>query len=120
MRTGIDVIETERISLDEKFMNKIANKEEIEYVRTYKTFESQVQSLAGLWAVKEAVMKLLDLGQNSGVGFKNIELCHKESGKPYIKLNGIALERFKNLNLKEIEVSISHIKALAIASAVAI
>ena len=120
MRTGIDIIETSRISLDEKFMNKIANKAEIEYVKTYKTEEGQIQSLSGLWAVKEAVMKLLELGKDSCVTFKNIELCHEKSGKPFVKLSGVALESFKKLKLKEIEVSISHIKDLAIASAVAI
>ncbi len=119
MRTGIDIVKIERISLDEKFISKIANEREIEYLKTYKTEKSQRESLAGLWAVKEAVFKLLGLGKTSGVVFKDIELCHEESGRPYVILSNIAQETFKNLKLSSIEISISHTDKNAVAVAVA-
>ncbi len=115
MRTGIDIIEVERISLDEKFLKKIANECEIAYIETYKDPQAKKETIAGLWAVKEATFKALGLGKNSGVAFKNIELFHEESGRPFVKLNGVALEAFENLNLSEFEVSISHSKSNAIA-----
>lgn len=115
MRTGIDIIEVERISLEDKFLLKIANENEIAYIRTYGVLQNQKESIAGLWAVKEAIFKALGLGKNSGVGFKNIELCHEKNGRPFVKLNGIALETFEKQKLKEIDVSISHTKTTAIA-----
>jgi len=115
MRTGIDIIQIDRISLDAKFISKIANEKEIEYLNSYKKDQSRKESLAGLWAVKEASFKALGLGKDSGVVFKNVELYHEESGRPYIKLNGIALEKFIELKLKQIEVSISHSEKNAIA-----
>ena len=115
MRTGIDIIEVERIKTNDLFLSKIANDEEIAYIRTYKTEQNQKETIAGLWAVKEAVFKALGLGKDSTVTFKNIELCHEKSGRPYVKLNGIAKETFEKLGLSEIEVSISHIKTIAVA-----
>ena len=115
MRSGVDIIETNRISLEEKFISRIANEKEIEYLLTYTNNQARRESLAGLWAVKEAIFKALGLGRDSGVTFKNIEIFHEQSGRPYVKLNGIALETFVSLNLTEIEVSISHTKNNAIA-----
>lgn len=120
MRTGIDIVEIERILLDDKFISKIANEKEIEYLKTYKDLQARRESLAGLWAVKEAVFKLLGLGKNSGVAFKDIELCHEESGRPFVLLSNVALEAFKKLKLSCIEVSVSHTKNTAVAVAVAI
>ena len=119
MRVGIDIVEVDRIKLSDKFLEKIAGEEEIAYIRTYKTEHSQKESCAGLWAVKEAVFKLLGLGRESGVAFKNVVLCHEENARPYVKLNGLALETFEALGLKEIEVSISHTENYAAAVAVA-
>jgi phosphopantetheine--protein transferase-like protein len=92
---------------------------EIEYINTYKNDELRRQSCAGLWAVKEAVFKMLELGRYSGVSFKNVELYHNQNGKPYVKLNGVALDKFKQLELTEIEVSISHTSDYAVANVVA-
>jgi len=120
MRTGVDIVELSRIKLDKTFISKVANKEEIEYIQTYKTLQGQKESLGGLWAVKEAVMKMLELGKNSGVSFKNILILHKENGKPYVKLSGVALKAYKQLNFKECDISISHEKDYAVAFAVGI
>ena len=120
MRTGIDIVQTERIFLDDKFLKKIANDEEIAYAREYHDEKLQRQSFAGIWAVKEAVFKLLGLGKESGVAFSNVVLFHEESGRPYVELNGIALKTFHELELSQIEVSISHEKGYVVAVAVGV
>lgn len=115
MRVGIDIIELNRVSIDEKFIKKIANSYEQEYIDQYKCEEGKRQRIASLWCVKEAVMKALGLGRDSGVTMKDIELLHEDNGRPYVKLKKIALQQFKVLNLKEIEISISHSETIATA-----
>ena len=119
MRTGIDIIKISRIKLSDSFLSKIASDKEIEYLNTYTNEQAKIESLAGIWAVKEAIFKLLGLGNGSGVAFKNIEISHDKSGRPFANLNGVALEAFKKLNLSEIDVSISHEDEYAVAVAVA-
>ena len=116
---GIDIAEVKRFDLnDEAFLKRIAFDEEIECIRKSKCADMQLVRLASLWAVKEAVMKALGLGKNSGVSFKDIKLCHEESGKPYVELFGVAKQEFDISHYgKNIEVSISHTKENAVAVA---
>ena len=51
--------------------------------------------------------------------FKDIELCHEDSGKPYVKLHGKALEKFNMcFASKTIEISLSHTPIVAMAVAI--
>lgn len=115
MKVGIDFIESEKVSLDEKFLNKICLADEKEYIFKNKCERGQRQRVAALWSVKEAVMKALGLGRESKVAFKDIQLCHEECGRPYVLLFGQAQKAFKTQNLTEIEVSISHSDSGAVA-----
>ncbi len=113
---GIDIIELDRVDTSDSFLNKIADKEEIDYIK--KSFCKQVQheKIASLFCVKEAVMKALGLGKKSGVTFKEIKLCHEENGKPFVQLFGVAKEKFdQDFQDKNIAVSISHSKTIATA-----
>ena len=113
---GIDIVEIERIDERENFVNKIANEEEIEYVNKVPNAALRKQKIASLFAVKEAVMKALSLGQGSGVVFKNITLKHQDNGAPYVELNGVAKERFeKDYASKNLEVSLSHTNLCVVA-----
>lgn len=114
---GIDIIELERVKSDDTFLKKIAFDEEIEYIKKGKSLRVQKQKIAALWCVKEAVMKALGLGEKSGVKCKDIQLFHEESGKPYVKVYGVAL---KALGKRKIEVSISHSKTIVTAIAIII
>ena len=119
MRVGIDVIEIERVTEDESFLKKIALKSEIEYIKSFKCEKGRLERIASLWCVKEAVFKCLGLGRDSGVTTKHVELCHEESGQPYVKLSGVAKKAFDSLGLKEIEISLSHSTSIATAIAIA-
>ena len=102
---GFDLQEVKRIKDEEKLLQKIALASEIEYIQKFKR-DTKIK-VATLWSVKEAVFKALDI--NAGeISFKEIELCHKENGAPYVKLYGQALEKFKTLKANKIEISISH------------
>ena len=119
MRVGIDVIEIEKVSSDEKFLKKIALKGEIEYINSFKCEKGRREKIAALWCVKEAVFKCLGLGKDSKVTTKHVELCHEENGRPFVILSGVAKKAFTELGLKEIEISLSHSDTIATAIAIA-
>ena len=73
--------------------------------------------LAGSFAVKEAVAKVL------GTGFRSfmpgdIEVLRDSLGKPYVNLYGGAQKRFEEMGLTQIQVSISNTADFAMAFAV--
>ena len=114
---GIDIIETARIGAvlvkhDARFLKRVYTEWEQRYCR------HNVLHLAGRWAAKEAVSKVLGLGVR-GVGWREIEIRRTPMGQPTVTLHGRAEQRAKALGLREpLSVSISHIKDLAVAVAV--
>lgn len=114
---GIDIIETARIRAvlekhDERFLNRVYTEWERNYCR------KNVQHLAGRWAAKEAVSKVLGLGVR-GVGWREIEITRTPFGQPTVALHGRAEARRARLGLvAPLAVSISHIRELAVAVAV--
>ncbi len=116
---GIDIIETARIrgvlqrhSL--RFLQRVYTDWERAYCR------ENVLHLAGRWAAKEAVSKVLGLGVR-GVGWREIEIRRTPLGQPTVTLHGRAEERRRSLGLgSPIAVSISHIRDLAVAVAVGV
>jgi holo-[acyl-carrier protein] synthase len=114
---GIDIIETERIRgvlerHDARFLGRVYTEWEQRYCRR------NVLHLAGRWAAKEAVSKVLGLGVR-GVGWREIEIRRTPFGQPTVTLHGRAARRAEALGLREpVSVSISHIRDLAVAVAV--
>jgi holo-[acyl-carrier protein] synthase len=116
--TGTDIIEISRIrqALDhwgDKFLQRVFTGAEIEY------FGAKPEALAARFAGKEAVMKLLGTGAN-GVGWRDIETLFYSSGKPKLNLYGRAKITADNLGIREIDISLSHSREYAIATAVGI
>ena len=114
---GIDIIETARIKgvlerHPQRFLDRVYTEWEQAYCRT------NVLHLAGRWAAKEAVSKVLGLGVR-GVGWREIEIRRTRAGQPIVELHGRAEERRRALGLTTpLAVSISHIRDLAVAVAV--
>jgi len=117
--TGIDIIETARIrSVLERHPRRFLERVYTEWERAY--CRTNVLHLAGRWAAKEAVSKVLGLGVR-GVGWREIEIRRTRAGQPIVSLHGRAEERRLTLGLSEpLSVSISHIRDLAVAVAVGI
>jgi holo-[acyl-carrier protein] synthase len=100
---GIDIIKVERIRdalarFGERFTKRILTDAERRYVR------DRPETLAGRWAAKEAVSKVLGLGVR-GVGWREIELHDR------------AKARAEQLGMARIAVSISHERDYAVAIA---
>ncbi len=118
IRTGIDIVDIKRINkllIDrrESFFNRIFSLAEIKYINDN---GNRTNTVAGMFSVKEAVSKLL----GSGIGeidWKDIEIYHENNGKPYIKLNKKIKDKLESINIRSIDISISHEREYAIAIA---
>ena len=119
---GTDIIEVSRIKKlikekGNKFLDRIYTKNEIEYCESKGL--NKYQHYAGRFAAKEAVFKALnrEAVSESSLIFKNIEILNKNDGTPYVNiLDDITVDCF-DVN---IDVSISHIKKYATATAVSV
>jgi len=107
-RIGVDAVSVERIALAVKrsgrgFLNKVYTPAELAYTGT------NSERLAGRWAAKEAVIKCFD---GTGICFprRRIEVLPGPSGAPRVRLLG-------NDRGAQVEVSITHHSALAVATA---
>ena len=112
---GIDIIRVDRIvkALEKhgrRFPLRILTPAEDAYVR------DRPENLAGRWAAKEAVSKVLGLGVR-GVGWREIEIVRLPTGQPTVRLHDRALRRAQQLGMERIAVSISHEHEYAVAIA---
>jgi phosphopantetheinyl transferase len=72
--------------------------------------------MAGRWAAKEAVSKVLGLGVR-GIGWREIEIERLPTGQPSVRLHDRAAARAEQLGMGRIAVSISHEDDYAVAVA---
>jgi holo-[acyl-carrier protein] synthase len=112
---GTDIIEITRIRQTierwgERFLDRVYTLAE------QKMYHRRAHSLAACFAGKEAVMKVLGTGAR-GVAWREIETLHHRSGKPYIRLHGRAIKEAEKLGIKEIDISLSHSREYATATA---
>jgi holo-[acyl-carrier protein] synthase len=112
---GIDIIKVQRIRdalarFGARFPRRILTDAEHAYVR------DRPENLAGRWAAKEAVSKVLGLGVR-GVGWREIEIVRLPTGQPTVRLHDRALARADQLGMERIAVSISHERDYAVAIA---
>jgi holo-[acyl-carrier protein] synthase len=112
---GIDIIKVDRIraSLERfgtRFTNRVLTPAEQRYVR------ERPETMAGRWAAKEAVSKVLGLGVR-GIGWRDIEIERLPTGQPAVRLHGRAAARAAQLGMGRIAVTISHEADYAVAMA---
>lgn len=114
---GVDIIEIDRVkkSVDEleSFRNRVFTEKEIAYCEDRN--KAKYESYAARFAAKEAVLKALGTGLSDGVEWKHIEIINDERGKPVVILAHRALEIFREMNGKGIDISLSHCSTYAVA-----
>ena len=118
---GIDIMSTSRIERaierhGERFLQRIYTVHELSIIERRRAYAGQI--CTAFWAAKEAAMKALGTGNRQGVRFRDIEIRHEPSGKPFLKLYGRSKEHARRLEVDNIEVSLSHIDDNAIASVI--
>ncbi len=112
---GIDIIRVARIAASlerfgDRFTRRVLTPAEAAYVR------NRPETMAGRWAAKEAVSKVLGLGVR-GIGWRDIEVERLPTGQPAIRLHGRAARRATQLGMSRVAVSISHESEFAVAIA---
>ena len=117
---GIDAVEIERIRAvrarhGNRFLRKVYTDAERRHCLKAPDPEA---SLAGRFAAKEAVLKVLGTGWRKGISWQDIEIRNDPSGRPGVTLSGECRRVADRLGIDDVLVSISHIETHAIASAI--
>ena len=119
---GIDLVDFPRIEdmvarHGERFLDRVFTAEEQKYAQANK---NGIEKLAGRFAAKEAVLKLVGTGWRGKIAWTDIEVVNTETGQPEVRLTGEVKKIADKLGITQISVSITHTANFAIASAVAL
>ena len=79
---------------------------------------SSATCLAARFAAKEAFLKALGTGLRDGISWQEMEVVNDELGKPELVLTGRAHEIYRDRNLANLFLSLSHDGGYAIAMVV--
>ncbi len=119
IKVGTDIIEVARIKdsiekLGEKFLNRVFTAKEVEYCESKKA--TKYEHYAARFAGKEAVFKAISpiLKNKFSIDWTDVEILNDKQGRPYVTFYK---EELKNIN---VDLSLSHIKDYAVATAVAV
>lgn len=117
---GLDIAEIDRIEAaitrhGAPFLERLFTPAEVSYCESHK---NRYERYAARFAVKEATMKALGTGWRRGVRWRDIEVTRDPSGKPGLRLEGVAREFADRLGVKRISVSITHSGNLALAQVI--
>ena len=119
---GIDLVDFPRIEEmvnrhGERFLDRVFTAAEQAYAEANK---NGIETLAGRFAAKEAILKLMGTGWRGKIAWTDIEVVNNPSGQPEVTLSGEVEKIAERLGIKHISISITHTANFAIASAVAL
>jgi holo-[acyl-carrier protein] synthase len=117
---GLDISEIDRIEAaltrrGAAIVERLFTPAEVAYCESHK---NKFERYAGRFAAKEAAMKALGTGWRRGVRWRDIEVVRQPSGKPTLKLTGVALDIASDLGVKNISLTITHSGNLALAEVI--
>jgi holo-[acyl-carrier protein] synthase len=119
---GTDIVECLRIGRmieqhGELFLTRVYTEREIHYCRSRK---HATEHFAGRWAAKEAILKCLGTGWRRGLCWTDMEVRNDVSGQPQVLVCGAAKDHAQGLRVSEILLTMSHCRAYATATAIAV
>ena len=108
--TGVDLAEVPRIraSIERfgaRFIERIYTPGEIAYVERK---ANKYERFAARFAAKEAGMKAIGTGWRHGVRWQDFEVANLPSGKPTLRLHGVAARVAERLGVRNIALSLTH------------
>lgn len=107
MQIGVDIVEinqVKKIKNLERFLDRFFALEELKYIRQKAKKE---QTIAGIFAGKEAFLKALEVGIGK-IPLKKVIIGHKENSAPYLILNKEVLGLMHEYGYTSADISISH------------
>lgn len=118
---GIDIVETARIRRmvedhTQRFLDRCFTSAEQAYCS--RSERRRYEHLAGRFAAKEAILKVLGTGWSGGISWTDIEILPSAAGQPMVTLTGETLAIAQRLGITRWLISISHIETHATASAI--
>jgi holo-[acyl-carrier protein] synthase len=119
---GIDLVDCPRIEQmierhGQRFIDRVFTAAEQAYADSNK---DRLEKLAGRFAAKEAILKLMGTGWRGKIAWTDIEVVNNAMGQPEVTLVGEVKKIADRLGITHISVSITHTANFAIASAVAL
>lgn len=118
---GIDIVEVARVAEvigrhGDRFLTRVFTPREVAYCLSRKRKE---EHFAARWAAKEAALKALRAPFEGTVTWRDIEVVTGEMGEPQLKLRGGAAQMARKRGIRRLHLTISHVRALAVACVVA-
>lgn len=115
--TGVDLAEVPRIRAaierhGGRFIERIYTPSEIAYVERK---ANRFERYAARFAAKEAGMKAIGTGWKRGVTWRDFEVVNLPSGRPTLRLHGVASEIAQQLGVRQIWLSLTHTAELGMA-----
>ena len=115
--TGVDLAEVARIraSIERfgaRFIERIYTPAEIAYVERK---ANRWERYAARFAAKEAGMKAIGTGWKRGVRWQDFEVANLPSGKPTLRLHGVAARVADKLGVRNVSLSLTHTAELGMA-----
>lgn len=119
---GLDLVECHRIArlLDahtDRFSNRILTRAEQEKAAS---LADPVSFVAGRFAAKEAILKMIGTGWRDGIAWTDMEILPNAQGQPIVTLTGETARIAAGLGIQRILLSITHTKTHAAASAIGV
>ncbi|MCB1139484.1 MAG: holo-ACP synthase [Leptospiraceae bacterium] len=114
---GTDLVENHRIreALDkfgDRFLKRVFSEEEIQYSLSH---QDPVPYLAARFAVKEAAIKALNLTEQVGLSYQDVQVAGKVFGKKKLVLSRKARELADAMGVQQFHISLTHTDGMSMA-----
>jgi holo-[acyl-carrier protein] synthase len=108
--TGIDIAEVARVRQaverhGRRFVERIFTPSEIAYVERK---ANRYERYAARFAAKEAGMKAIGTGWRQGVRWQDFEVVNLPSGRPTLRLHGVAEQVAARIGARAVSLSLTH------------
>jgi len=119
---GLDLVECARIAKvfenhGVRFLDRILTPAEQERAKQYK---DPIPFIAGRFAAKEAILKMIGTGWRGGIAWTDMEVLPDTLGRPVVTLSDETARLAAQLGIQWILLSITHTEHQAAASAIGI
>ncbi|MCK4660736.1 MAG: holo-ACP synthase [Phycisphaerae bacterium] len=119
---GMDLIECSRVQSllqrhQDRFLHRILTAREREHAAR---FRNSVPHIAGRFAAKEAILKVLGTGWRGQIAWTDMEITNDLWGKPHVNLVDACARRAAELGIQTVLLTITHTDNYAAATAIGI